>query len=93
VRLARLSFSLPCATDVHEEAKVGTMKFFKQLIITFVASSVLAAGVMAFEPQKEQKPPPPPKEKQDVPKPPKENPPPRGGNDNKGGGDKKGGKP
>ena len=75
--------------------KSGTMKFLKQLIITFVASSVLAVGAMAGEPQKnDQKPPPPPKEKQDVPKPPKESPPPRNDNGNKGGSEgKKGGKP
>ena len=75
--------------------KLGTMKFLKQLIITFVASSVLAVGAMAGEPQKnDQKPPPPPKEKQDVPKPPKESPPPRNDNGNKGNSEgKKGGKP
>ena len=76
--------------------KLGTMKFLKQLIITFVASSVLAVGAMAGEPQKndQQKPPPPPKEKQDVPKPPKESPPPRNDNGNKGNSEgKKGGKP
>jgi hypothetical protein len=77
--------------------RLVTMKFLKQLIITFLASCVFAVGVTAFEPQKgDQKPPPPPKEKQDVPKPPKENPPPRGNNDkgNKGASEgKKGGKP
>jgi hypothetical protein len=75
--------------------KLGTMKFLKQLTITFIASCVLAAGAMAGEPQKnEQKPPPPPKEKQGVPKPPKESPPPRNDNGNKGGKEgKKGGKP
>jgi hypothetical protein len=75
--------------------RLGTMKFLKQLIITFVASCVLAVGAMAVEPQKnDPKPPPPPKEKQDVPKPPKESPPPRNDNGNKGGNQgKKGGKP
>ena len=70
------------------------MKFLKQLMITAVASCVLAAGAMAGEPQKDPKPPPPPKEKQTVPKPPKEPPPPRNDNGNRGGSEgKRGGKP
>ena len=74
--------------------KLGTMKFLKLLIITSVASCVLAVGAMAGEPQKNAPKPPPPKEKQDVPKPPKESPPPRNDNGNKGGDQgKKGGKP
>ncbi len=71
------------------------MKFVKQLIITFVASCVLAVGAMAFEPQKNDPKPPPPKESKDVPNRPKDKPPPRGGNEGKGGNadGKKGGKP
>jgi hypothetical protein len=68
------------------------MKFFKQLLVTSVASCVLAVGAMAAVPQKNDQKPPPPKPPQEVPKPPKEQPPPPR-NDNKGAGDKKGGKP
>ena len=75
--------------------QLGTMKFLKQITITFVATCVLAVGATAAEPQKSDKPPPPPKEKQDVPKPPKESPPPRNNdNGNKGNNDgKRGGRP
>lgn len=83
-RLARLSFSLPCADAEHEEEKAGTMKL-KKFIVAVIASGVLAVSAMAFEPQKgNEKPPPPPKEKQDVPRPPKESPPPRDNNNNSG---------
>ena len=70
------------------------MKFYKQLIIGFVASCVLAVGATAVEPQKDdkQKPPPPPKERQEVRKPEKP-PPPRENNENKGNDGKRGGKP
>ncbi len=74
--------------------RLGSMKFLKQLIITVVASCVLAVGALAGEPQKnDQKQPPPPKERRDVPNPPKEPPPPRNDNGNKGSEGKKGGKP
>lgn len=69
------------------------MKFFKQLIITFLASCVLAVGAMAFEPQKDdQKQKPPPKQPQEVRKPDKPPPPPPS-NSNKGDSGKRGGKP
>jgi hypothetical protein len=75
--------------------KAVTMKFFKQSSIMFVASCVLAAGAMAFEPQKNdnQKPPPPPKESKEVRRPDKTPPPPPRDNGNKGGNDGKRGKP
>ena len=74
--------------------KAVTMKFFKQSSIVFVASCVLAAGAMAFEPQKnDNQKPPPPKEGKSVPKPDKTPPPPPRDNGNKGGNDGKRGKP
>jgi hypothetical protein len=95
-RLARLSFSLPCANGEREEAKAGIMKSLKKFIVAVIASSVLAVGATAVEPQKgNEKPPPPPKENREVPRPPKESPPPRDNNNgNKGNNDgKRGGKP
>lgn len=75
--------------------KAVTMKFFKQSIVMFVASCVLAVGATAVEPQKNdnQKPPPPPKESKEVPKPDKTPPPPPRDNGNKGGNDGRRGKP
>lgn len=83
-------------TNMRRQQAVA-MKFFRQLIITFLASCVLAAGAMAFEPQKndqrQKPPPPPPKEGQKVPNPPKD-PPPRSDNGNKGNSEgRRGGKP
>jgi len=68
------------------------MKFLKQFIIAAVASCVLAAGALAFEPQKNNDPKPPPKDTKQVPSQPKNPPPPRD-NGNKGGNDNKRGKP
>ena len=96
-RDSRVSPSPSRARQNMRRQKAVTMKFFKQLIIAFVASCVLAVGAMADEPQKndKQKPPqPPPREGQKVPNPPKDPPPPRNDNGNKGNNDgKRGGKP
>jgi len=74
------------------------MKSLKKLIIGVLASCVLAASAMAYEPQKgNEKPPPPPKPPSEVRQPPKDPPPPRDkGNDSgsKGNNDgKRGGRP
>ena len=91
-RRARSPFSSTCATNEHEEALIGSMKFFKQIMIAVVASCVLAAGALAFEPQKNDNKPPPPKEKQQVPKTEKP-PPPRSNDGGNRGNDNKKGKP
>lgn len=71
------------------------MKSLKQFTTTVFAICVLAAGALAFEPQKNDQKPPPPKEKQDVQKPEKPPPPPKDKEDkgNRGGTDNKKGKP